>query len=212
MTRKWNAKAERAKSKQSSNRTVARRIANGQRLTDDLSGNFRPETRTMSRGKDAPTMTAEPEAMTTPDEPTLTPLWTAVSPIAPWTNYRRGTIPLAVRRVVDRIELRGAVCGGRRGAPLFQFPPNPRPPGLTVRPIAVAGADGIATAIIDTSGLVTISTDNWSGGAQFWDLGLICFTTDAVLAEAIRRDAQRAGQSRSTRTENRNGVIVAAPS
>ena len=80
---------------------------------------------------------------------------------------------------------------------------------MTVRPIAVAGVDGIATAIIDTEGFVTIRTDNWSGGAQFWDLGLLCFSTDAMLAGEIRRDAQRTGQNKPTRIENINGVIVA---
>ena len=111
MTRKWGAKTKRAKAKQFSNRTIVRRIANRRSLTDDLSGNSRPETKTMSRGKDTPTMTAEPEAITTPDEPTLTPLWTAACQSRPGrtTDAGRSRLPFAELSTASSSEARSAV-------------------------------------------------------------------------------------------------------
>ena len=133
--------------------------------------------------------------------------WVVVLPLRPWRNYHGGTIPLAFRRIRgDQVEVVGAICGGLRGAPVVQLPEDCRPPGWIVRPVAVAGVDGTATAIIDTAGWLTISTDRWSGGQKFYDLGF-AFPVSEQLAKAVGAAAAITAK-RPARTMNVNGVIV----
>jgi len=156
----------------------------------------------------------DPSEQSSPAEPTATPAteeaatssslgatWTPADLLGDWRNYRRGTIPAAYRRVGDRIELRGAICGGRKGSTALVLPERARPPGLTVRPMGVASEDRIdqAAVYIGTAGSVVIVTDNW--GALFYDLGGVSFLVDPELARAI--EAERLGDeaSRAEATE-----------
>ena len=160
---------------------------------------------------DKPETPTAPEAVPLPEAAPISASWQPIKPLAPWTNVA-GTIPLAMRRVGDRLEIMGAVaCGGAgRHHPIFQLPANVCPPGWIARPVAVVGAYGIGIVTIGTNGHATISTDNWSGDVKFYDLGLVTFPVDPVLAERIKRDAMRA-RPKAVRTENRGGVIVATP-
>ena len=133
--------------------------------------------------------------------------WTVVRPLKPWQLFGRGTIPLAYRKVRDAVEIVGAVCIGLRGAPVLQLPEDCRPPGVTMRSVAVAGCDGIATATITPAGAVYVQTDRWSGGQSYYDLGLICFQVSEQLAQAVEAEAAK-GRTRPPRTENIRGAAV----
>ena len=138
----------------------------------------------MRRARD---MTDEPEAPTAPIAATRP--WTPIAPLAPWRAYGRGTIPVAVRRLGDRVEVRGAVCDGIRSAPIFQLPRDCRPPGLTLCPLAMPSnialrAPGCAIAAITAAGNITVETDYWS--TRWFDLSSISFAVDDQLAETIR--------------------------
>ena len=136
--------------------------------------------------------------------------WTISSPLPPWKNYGQGTCPLAFRKVRDQVEIIGAICGGGRRVPIVRLPDDCRPPGWTIHSVAVVGVDGIATAIVDAAGRVTISTDHWSGGQSHYDLGLICFPVSEQLAQLFETESRTA--RRPAKTENRNGVIVTVTS
>jgi hypothetical protein len=179
------------------------------------------------------TMTIEPEAPTTPDNPTAptevdaemaaardrigkiaaAPVapWTFVQPLAPWKLYGHGTIPLAYRKVGDRVEIDGSVCDGLRDTPVLQLPEDCRPAGVTMRSISVGGCTGNASAIVAPTGVVFISTDRWSGDRTHIDFGLICFhVSSEQLAQAVAEAAARSPKRRTVR-ENHNGVIVEVP-
>ena len=133
------------------------------------------------------TMQTEPTAPADADKP-----WTVIVPLAPWQNYGVGTIPLAVHRLGDHVELRGAVCGGGRGAPVLVLPPDCRPPGLMRLPVGmpvdpVSRSQAAAVAVITASGRVTIETDGWSASEPYFDLGLVSFAVDVKLAETIAK-------------------------
>jgi hypothetical protein len=175
-------------------------------------------------------MTIEPEAPTTPDDP-IAPTevdaemsaardriariaaapWTMVQPMEPWALYGHGTIPLAYRKVGDRVEIVGSICDGRRGAPVFQLPEDCRPPGTIMRSMAVGGTTGICAATVTQAGVVFVETDRWSGDRTHLDFGLICFPVSSEqLAQAVAEAAARSPK-RPTRPENHNGVIVEVP-
>ncbi|MGO8873385.1 MAG: hypothetical protein ACLQPH_18675 [Acidimicrobiales bacterium] len=124
--------------------------------------------------------------------------WTVLEPLRPWRNYHHGTIPLAFRKVRDEVQIVGAVCGGHRGAPVITLPEDCRPPGWTTRPIAVAGFDGIAVAVVSTAGVVTVATDRWSGGQMFYDFGIGFPVSDQLgqVVEAAKADQRPTSNDR----------------
>ena len=142
--------------------------------------------------------------------------WLAIPPLKPWRNFATGTIPVAVRRRAEYVEVRGAVIGGGRGQPVFTLPENCRPPGLMRFPIAIAlsldiRTIGTAQVAIDAAGNVVIETNEWSANPRYFDLGSISFAVDDELAETIKRDAERARpKAKATRTESSARIVKGA--
>jgi hypothetical protein len=162
-------------------------------------------------------MTIEPSTTHDPNPPVEVEVeaappasWTMVQPMEPWALYGRGWLPLAYRRVRDQVEVVGAVCDGRRGAPVFQLPEGLRPAGMIMRSGAVAGTTGICTATVRPDGLLVVGTDRWSGDRTHLDLEITFPVADEQLAQAVEALAATAVQ-RPTRPENHNGVIVQVP-
>jgi len=110
--------------------------------------------------------------------------WTFLELLEPWENFGKGSIPLAFRRTADTVELVGAICNGKRGFPVAVLPEDARPPGFVTNPVAVMGKWGVqgsAGVSVEANGKVYLSTDNWSGEAWYWDLGLISFPVSEQL-------------------------------
>ena len=137
--------------------------------------------------------------------------WQPMTPRGKWTNYVAGTLPLgfAVEPSTSRCAARCATAGvARRFSSYPRTAVHPAPRRGLSRSSSIERGVGSAVATIHADGLILIETDSWAT-ARYFDLGSISFAVDDELAEQIKRDAKRA-RPKAVRTENRDGIIVAA--